>query len=614
MKNLINWIGLSAIILCFSAACSPDVVTYDSAAKPQFEMSAATAERDEPVTFTDKSTPTTGTTIVGWKWNFDFGNAENTEFSTEKNPVYAFRKTGTFTVMLTVTDSQGRSASTSQSIVIQTPYDEMAHADFVLDGEKFNLNTPVEFKDNSVPASGATIVNYDWSFGESEDAVSSEQNPEWTYTTSGSFTVTLTITDSKGNTDTKSRDLIIIDPEDLIVIDWKSPVMGAIQNSVSPALSADGQTAYMWADQSGNNTYDVALKAYNMATGTVSWSFNVNDAFAELTAGAGVRLVYTSPSVGSNGDIYVCARDLKNSGAARKSYLIAIKPDGTKHWHYSFGLDANFNYLTPAIDADGKIYVGHLSTAPYEIAILNPTTGAKEKSISLSVGVRPGISLDKNGNVYFCSTGANGMYSYTQAGAQNWQYNTDFVTTGGSISIGADGTVYTVSEGASKGLIVAVAANGSKKWAYETPNVIQFGGVVLGADGTVYASGGKVAAGKASAGIYALKADGTLKWHFPTTEDVNNCVPLVDNRGYIHFITDKGTYYVVTDAGALFAKKSIGDKSFASPVMNAEGKVCIAAETAGASFIYSLDTEAEGYAASAWPMKGQNPQRTHLQK
>ena len=49
--------------------------------------------------------------------------------------------------------------------------------------------------------------------------------------------------------------------------------------------------------------------------------------------------------------------------------------------------------------------------------------------------------------------------------------------------------------------------------------------------------------------------------------------------------------------------------------MNTEGKVFIAAEDENnISFMYCLDTDASGIANSAWPMKGQNSQRTHLQK
>lgn len=614
MKKIFSNLLLGIITLFVITSCNPDETLYNTAAKPLFDASSTTIELGEPIQFTDKSVPTNNTKIVGWKWNFDSENADNTtEVSIEQNPVYTFKKVGRFVVRLTVKDNNGRTANVTKSIEVKVPYDAMAHAKFSVAAEKVAMNSPVQFTDESLPAKDATIATWEWNFGENEKSISNIQNPKWTYTTSGSFTVKLKIKDTKGNESEITKDLVVIDPMDLVVVKWRTPLQGSINNTVSPAMSNDGTVAYMWAN-SLNSAYNCALKAYNVSTGAVVWSFDASAALSKVNDNGGVRQVFISPSVGSNGDIYIGARDLKNSGAARKSVVFAVSNNGSEKWHYALGLDGNFNYETLPIDAAGNIYVGHLTNTPFQVAKLNPITGIATP-IATGIAVRSGMSLDKNGNIYFCSTGSEGLYSYTQSSAMNWQYNTDFATTGADITIGSDGTVYTVAEGKDCGIIVAVASNGKSKWSYKTANSTQFGGVVLGVDGTVYATGGKVNIGAKSAGVYAINANGTLKWHFDTDEDVNNCVPLVDNRGYVHFITDKGTYYVVTGNGTLYGKKNIGSKSYASPVMNASGVVCVAAEDAdGNSFMFGIDTGATGFAQSAWPMKGQNPQRTHLQK
>ncbi len=613
MKKTILLVAGMMIMICTS--CNPDEDLYRTAGKAQFGMSSTEVERDEPVHFNDMSVPLAGTQIVAWYWNFDLDQNSNEKAeSNEQNPTHSFSSEGTYKVYFKITDSQGRTDFTTQTIKVVTPYRELAHAAFSYPDEGLLMNTPIQFTDESVASEGATLVNWVWDFNDGEGSTSSEQNPRWSFVSSGSHSVSLTVTDSKGKTSTITHDVLIADPSDLISIEWKSAMLGAIENTVSPAMSPDGNTVYMWADQSANDAYDVVLKAFDVFTGHEKWAFNVNNEFAALNAGAGVRLVYASPSVGPNGDIYICARDLKNSGAARKSFVLAIKPDGTKHWHYALGIDGNFNYMTPAVDAQGRIYVGHLTNGPFEIAVLNPSDGTKAMSIPLTVGVRSGISLSRSGSVYFCSTGSNGLFSYTSGGSLGWQYNTNFSTTGGDIAIGSDGTVYTVANGASHGIVAAISANGSAKWECATADATPYGGVAIGIDGTVYANGGAYVPGLESAGIYAINGDGSVKWHFSTDESVENCVPLVDNRGYIHFITDNATYYIVTDGGALYAKKSLGTKSYASPVMNAQGIVCIAAQDGDRSFMYAIKGGATGYAQSAWPMKGQNPQRTHLQK
>ena len=92
-------------------------------------------------------------------------------------------------------------------------------------------------------------------------------------------------------------------------------------------------------------------------------------------------------------------------------------------------------------------------------------------------------------------------------------------------------------------------------------------------------------------------------------------VPIIDNRGYIHIISDKAIYYIVKQDGSLLASAELGVKCTSSPVMDSRGYLYIGIEAvAGASDMVCISSGATSYAASAWPMKGQNPQRTGLQK
>ncbi len=606
MKRILYLITMS--LMAIVSSCTKEEVKYMTAAEPLFEMSANEVYRDETVSFTDKSIPLKGTEIVSWSWNF----GENEEsVSSEQNPNYTYSSVGEFTVSLIVTDSQGRDARASQIITVKTPEDELAHADFELPAEVFDVNIPIEFKDKSIAAKGATITAWAWSFGQDDDAVSTEQNPTYTYTKSGNYSVSLTITDSKNNKSTISKDIQVLDPSDKIVTLWRSELWGNIQNTVSPAMSPDGTVAYAWSDGISGEA-NVVLKAYDVATGNVNWTFEVSKAYESVHPGSVVRLIYASPSVGANGDIYLVGRDL---GSNRRTYMLAIKADGTLKWSYDFGAGVNINFVTPAIGADGSIYIGHLSVEPYQIAKIDPETGVGTVLATTDVGARSGISVDRNGNVYFCSTGANGMFKYNQAGAKQWAYNTSFSTTGGAITIDKAGIAYTVAAANGQGVASAVNADGSMKWEYKTPGEISYGGLVLGDNNVAYFNGGGATPGVESAGVYAVnQTTGELIWHFATEEDVKNCVPLVDNRGYVHFVTDRGTYYVVDENGELYGEKSLETKCYSSPVMSPDGKVVISVQNEdGASFVYCLDSGATAPCNSDWPMKGQNHRRTQLQ-
>jgi heat shock protein HslJ len=68
---------------------------------------------DQPVKF-DASSSTSGGTITGYAWDFGDGTK-----GTGKTVEHKYAKAGTFTVTLTVTDSYGKTDSTSQSITIK---------------------------------------------------------------------------------------------------------------------------------------------------------------------------------------------------------------------------------------------------------------------------------------------------------------------------------------------------------------------------------------------------------------------------------------------------------------------------------------------------------------
>lgn len=495
-------------------------------------------------------------------------------------------------------------------------YHTAAKADFTIGEDMYELGQTTDFKDASVPDEGNKIVSWLWEFGDAEKSISTQQNPSFVYQSDGTFTIKLTVTDNNGLSATAKKDLTILDPAKAINIMWQKEMGGPIESTVSPALSADGKTVYMITDQTATGAFDVKLFAYDTTNGTQKWAFDVTAKMNELNPGGGASMVYASPAVGPNGDVYITVRDLKpaNAGHPRALFLFAVKSNGSLNWAYK-AADSNLYAVTPAIDASGNIYFGHRGK---KLIVLN-AAGDVLKEISLDVEVLSGLSLSKDGSIYFGSSGKNGYFGYDYAtGSQKFIYQKDLGSTalkGNSYSIGADGTIYTVAELTTGGAVIALNSDGTEKWIYKTPGAIINGGVTIGTDGTLYANGGKAVTGENSAGLIALNTDGSLKWHYTTTEDVNNCVPIVDNRGYVHIISDKAVYYIVKPDGSLLSSAELGVKCLSSPVMDSNGYLYVGIEAvAGASDMVCISSGAKSYADSAWPMKGQNPQRTGLQK
>lgn len=611
MKN-IAYILFSALLVLV-VSCKEDDVVYNTAARAGF-TAGEEYEVGESITFTDATVPEVGTKIVKYFWEFG-DEAKST--SEEQSPTFIYKKDGTYLVKLTVTDDNNLKATSQKEIKVINP----TSPDFTLDKEEYQMGDVVKFTDATTTKPGTTITAYLWEFGDADKSTSKEQNPTFTYTEAGAFSVKLTVTDSYGLTASITKNVTVFDPSKAIAVMWSTALTGSVTGGSSPAISADGSVVYMLTG--GNGEAAGLLNACKIADGAFKWKLDIDKAMQANHNGgstkAGAKDIYASPSVGSNGDVYFIVRDLKDSGKDRRLFVFAVKEDGNVNWAYP-GPDANVYSITPAIDASGNIYVAQRGKKLWKLS----SSGAFTELASDGMpDVTSGLSIAKDGTVYGFGKSSFGLFAYdSSADANKWVYNTDFggassafvgALRSGTVAIGADGTVYSVTDAAMGGAIFALNPDGTEKWRYSTTSEIPDGGVVLGADGTIYATGG-VKAGANSAGLIALNADGTLKWHYSTEESMQTS-PLIDNRGYIHFVSADAVYYILKPDGTLFSSLSLGDSSISSPVMDENGKLLVTVKKDGGVYMVCATSKAESYAKdSAWPMRGQNPQRTGLQK
>jgi PKD repeat protein len=137
------------------------------------------------VTFTDAST----NTPTSWAWYY--GTPPGTLFSTEQNPTRTFSLTGDQTIILIASNAWGSDTETKVNYI--TVNEDTPDANFAANYLVGNAPLTVTFTDSSVhePTSWA------WTFG--DGGTSALQNPSHTYTTLGSFTVTLTATNAGGS-------------------------------------------------------------------------------------------------------------------------------------------------------------------------------------------------------------------------------------------------------------------------------------------------------------------------------------------------------------------------------------------------------------------------------
>ena len=143
-------------------------------------------------------------TITSYAWLFGDGTS-GTGATTSKT----YAATGIYTITLTVTDNSGatNSATTTATITAPANTPPIARPTGPYNGIS---GTPVVFNGSTSTDADGTISAYAWSFGDGGTA--SGATPSHTYTAAASYTVTLTVTDNTGATNSASTTASITAP------------------------------------------------------------------------------------------------------------------------------------------------------------------------------------------------------------------------------------------------------------------------------------------------------------------------------------------------------------------------------------------------------------------
>ncbi|MFC1927208.1 PKD domain-containing protein [Chloroflexota bacterium] len=169
-------------------------VTVTALQGPTADFTSDVSSCCDPLTvqFTDQSTQ--GDNPVD-TWFWDFGDGSN---STAQNPSHTYDD-GTYTVTLTVTDSHG--CSDTETKIDYITSNEGPTADFSANVTDCCDPLTVQFTDQSTQGDNP-VDTWFWDFGDGDN--STAQNPSHTYD-DGTYTVTLTVTDSHGCSDTETK-------------------------------------------------------------------------------------------------------------------------------------------------------------------------------------------------------------------------------------------------------------------------------------------------------------------------------------------------------------------------------------------------------------------------
>jgi PKD repeat protein len=136
------------------------------------------------------STAGVGRVIVSYDWTF--GDGASGEGATI---THRFGTPGTWTVTLTVTDDLGKTGTVSQGVTLGA--DLVPTADFVFSPADPKPGDTVNFDARpSLPPAGRSLTRWEWNFG--DGATAEGERVSHRYPNEGTYTVTLTVTDSSG--------------------------------------------------------------------------------------------------------------------------------------------------------------------------------------------------------------------------------------------------------------------------------------------------------------------------------------------------------------------------------------------------------------------------------
>ncbi len=178
---------LISIIIFFSllTSCEKEEIKPEPVA--DFTMSKTSAEVGDTITFTNIS-------LNASRYSWDFGDGKT---STNDSPSHAYSSEGTFNVTLTASGDGGENIA-SKSITVYYP---KPVADFTMSKTSAEVGDPIFFTNTSLNAS-----NYFWDFGDGK--TSANKNPIHSYSTAGTFTITLKAT-GKGGENSLSRTIVV---------------------------------------------------------------------------------------------------------------------------------------------------------------------------------------------------------------------------------------------------------------------------------------------------------------------------------------------------------------------------------------------------------------------
>ncbi|MCS2814313.1 PQQ-binding-like beta-propeller repeat protein [Bacteroides ovatus] len=432
---------------------------------------------------------------------------------------------------------------------------------------------PSTFAYNDMYFMAGEVKSVSWDFG--DGTTSGENNPVHAFTTTGTYTVAVTVTYVNNTTESGSLTVTVGNYK------WNSVdlnfggLTGYVKTS-NPVFSPDGKTMYIPTSTPAGHLF-----AIDVVSGEFKWVF----AISQITYGGGAL-------VAPDGTIYQCVRN------ATINNVYAINPNGTQKW--AVKLDAAIGAF-PALSTDGVLYC---LTNKSTLYALDASSGAIKWQQSLDGATGSAVVIDKAGNVYAGTSAA--IYSFKSNKEQNWKLEEVNVTEQATFALKDQVLYATLKNG---GLVAVDMTNGTKKWTYPTTKGDAYF-PIADKNGNVYFTE------KGSQTVHAVNASGSKIWEKNVGNNLNYSGGALSTDGILYIGTQSNNKVLGLDItnGNIVFEETVGQQVMAAVSIGPDRRLYCG--TIGSNNIGSIKAFAvnKTLATDSWSIRGGDIQGTNRQK
>ena len=432
---------------------------------------------------------------------------------------------------------------------------------------------PSTFAYNDMYFMAGEVKSVSWDFG--DGTTSGENNPVHAFTTTGTYTVAVTVTYVNNTTESGSLTVTVGNYK------WNSVdlnfggLTGYVKTS-NPVFSPDGKTMYIPTSTPAGHLF-----AIDVVSGEFKWVF----AISQITYGGGAL-------VAPDGTIYQCVRN------ATINNVYAINPNGTQKW--AIKLDAAIGAF-PALSADGVLYC---LTNKSTLYALDASSGAIKWQQSLDGATGSAVAIDKAGNVYAGTSAA--IYSFKSNKEQNWKLEEVNVTEQATFALKDQVLYATLKNG---GLVAVDMTDGTKKWTYPTTKGDAYF-PIADKNGNVYFTE------KGSQTVHAVNASGSKIWEKNVGNNLNYSGGALSTDGILYIGTQSNNKVLGLDItnGNIVFEETVGQQVMAAVSIGPDRRLYCG--TIGSNNIGSIKAFAvnKTLATDSWSIRGGDIQGTNRQK